>query len=231
MKRAAELMPLSREQQQAAFPSFFDAAPVIRLRDPLADFLGAARDGLLEYRYVDVVRLAGHSCPTVASAFLMTRAALQALYPQALPRRGELRVELRDAPGQGVTGVIGSVAGYLSGAAGEGGFHGIGGRFVRQGLLAYAVTMATQMRITRLDTGESVGVSADLRSVPGDPRAAELMARCLRGQASAEEQEAFRAAWQDRVQRLLLQHADDPDVIVLAREPEAAQASQLESRP
>jgi hypothetical protein len=62
-----------------AFPPFFDAAPVIRLQDPLADFLGAAHDGLLEYRYVDVVRLAGHSCPAVASAFLMTRAALQAL--------------------------------------------------------------------------------------------------------------------------------------------------------
>ena len=163
-------------------PAFFDAAPVIRLQDPLADFLGAARDGLLEYRYVDAVRLAGHSCPTVASAFLMTRCALRALYPQELPRRGELRVELRDAPGQGVTGVIGSVAGYLTGAAGEGGFHGIAGRFVRQGLLAYEVTMETQMRFTRLDTGESVGVSADLR-VFREIRAPELMARCLRGQA------------------------------------------------
>jgi hypothetical protein len=216
---------------QASFPSFFDAAPVIRLRDPLADFLGAARDGLLEYRYVDVVRLAGHSCPTVASAFLMTRAALQALYPKVLPRRGELRVELRDASGEGVMGVTGSVAGYLTGAAGEGGFHGIAGRFVRQGLLSYAVPMQSQMRFTRMDTGESVGVSADLRSVPGDPRAAEPMMRCLRGHASAEEQETFRAAWQDRVRRLLLQHADDPEVIVLAREPEAAHARELESRP
>jgi hypothetical protein len=210
-----------------AFPPFFDAAPVIRLQDPLADFLGAAHDGLLEYRYVDVVRLAGHSCPTVASAFLMTRAALQALYPQRLPRRGDLRVELRDGPDQGVTGVIGSVVGYLTGAAGEGGFHGIAGRFVRQGLLAYAVPMETQVRFTRLDTGECIGVSADLSKVPGDPRAAELMARCLSGQASGEDQQAFRAAWQGRVQRLLLQHADDPEVIVLAREPEAGLAARI----
>ena len=214
-----------------AFPSFFDAAPVIRLQDPLAGFLGAARDGLLEYRYVDVVRLAGHSCPTVASAFLMTRAALRALYAQALPRRGELRVELRDAPDQGVTGVIGSVAGYLTGAAGEGGFHGIAGRFERQGLLAYAVPMETQMRFTRLDTGESVGVSAELSAVPGDPRTGQLMARCLRGEASAEEQEAFRAAWQDRVRRLLLQHADDPGVIVLARQAEVARDNASGIRP
>ncbi len=58
------------------FPEFFAAAPVIRMRDPLAEFLGAAAGGLIDYRYEDAVRLAGHSCPTVASAFLMTRAAL-----------------------------------------------------------------------------------------------------------------------------------------------------------
>jgi len=213
---------------QAVFPAFFDEAAVLRLQDPLADFLGAAQDGLLEYRYVDVVRLAGHSCPTVASAFLMTRAALRALYGDELPRRGELRVELREAAGQGVTGVIGNVAGYLTGAAGEGGFHGIAGRFQRQGLLAYAVPLATQMRFTRLDTGDSVGVSADLARVPADPRIPELMGCCLRGQASDEEREAFRAAWQDRVRRLLLQHADDAEVIVLARATQEAPAAREE---
>jgi hypothetical protein len=210
---------------QSGFPAFFDEAPVLRLQDPLADFLGAAQGGRLEYRYVDVVRLAGHSCPTVASAFLMTRAALRALYAAELPRRGELRVELRDAAAQGVSGVIGNVAGYLTGAAGEGGFHGIGGRFERQGLLAHAVPLPTQMRFTRLDTGDSVGVSADLASVPADPRVPGLMGRCLRGQASREEQESFRAAWQDRVRRLLLQHADDPAVIVLARATQEAPAA------
>jgi formylmethanofuran dehydrogenase subunit E len=207
----------------ASFPSFFDEAPAIRLQDPLAEFLGAVRDGLLEYRYEHAVQFAGHSCPTVASAFLMTRAALQALYPDTLPRRGELRVQLREPAGEGVTGVIGGVAGFLTGAAGEGGFHGIGGRFARQGLLAFAEPIATQLRFTRLDTGVSVGVSADLKRVPGDPRAQELMPLCLRGRASPQEQEAFRAAWQDRVRRLLLQHADDPEVIVVHREADGAQ--------
>ena len=213
------------DSSQPVFPAFFDEAPVLRLQDPLADFLGAAQDGVLEYRYVDVVRLAGHSCPTVASAFLMTRAALRALYPEGLPQRGELRVELREPAGQGVTGVIGNVAGYLTGAAGEGGFHGIAGRFQRQGLLAHAVPLATQMRFTRLDTGVRVGVSADLARVPADPRVAELMGRCLRGEASAGERASFRAAWQDRVRRLLLQHADDPEVIVLARATQEAPAA------
>ena len=65
---------------RTAFPEFFAAAPAILVADPLAAFLGSARDGLVEYRYEDAVRLAGHSCPTVASTFLMVRAALRALY-------------------------------------------------------------------------------------------------------------------------------------------------------
>lgn len=210
------------------FPAFFDEAPVLRLQDALADFLGAAHGGVLEYRYADVVRLAGHSCPTVASAFLMTRAALCALYPQARPRRGEVRVELRGAADEGVAGVVGSVAGYLTGAAGEGGFHGIGGRFVRRGLLAFAVPLPTQLRFTRTDTGDSVGVSADLGRVPGDPRTGELMARCLRSLASLEERQAFGLAWQERVRNLLLDHADDPEVIVLTPVVQASPRPEVE---
>ena len=78
-------------------PSFFDAVRPIVVVDPLAEALGAAEGGLIEYRYVDAVKLAGHSCPTVAGAWLMTRAALARLYPGETPRRGEMRVELRQA--------------------------------------------------------------------------------------------------------------------------------------
>jgi len=44
------------------YPTFFDAVPPIVIHDPLAEFLGAAEDELIEYRYVDAVKLAGHSC-------------------------------------------------------------------------------------------------------------------------------------------------------------------------
>ena len=54
---------------QMHLPEFFAASPRLRVFDPLADFLGAAQDGVFEYVYADVVKLAGHSCPTVASAF------------------------------------------------------------------------------------------------------------------------------------------------------------------
>lgn len=59
-------------------PDFYEQAPVVRTYDPFAAMLGAARDGLFEYHYLDAVRLAGHSCPAVAGAFLIGRAALTA---------------------------------------------------------------------------------------------------------------------------------------------------------
>ena len=60
------------------FPVYFEQAPTIMVRDPLAEFLGAAEHGLMTYRYVDAVRLAGHSCPTVAGAYLMVCRGLKA---------------------------------------------------------------------------------------------------------------------------------------------------------
>lgn len=71
-----------------SFPAFFDAVPRFKMRDPLAEFLGAAEGGVLEYAYVDVVKLAGHSCPTVAAAYVLGCRALVALYPDSIPERG-----------------------------------------------------------------------------------------------------------------------------------------------
>ena len=200
-----------------AFPDFAEAAPRIRVRDPLAAFLGAAVDGVIEYQYADVIKLAGHSCPSVASAYLMARAALQALYPDTLSERGGVRVELPDPPSEGVSGVIGNVIGMITGAAGEGGFHGIGSRFDRRDLLAYGGDVPGQVRVSRLDNGAAVSVSVRTELIPGDARMRQLLPRCVTGAADAAEAAAFRALWQDRVRRLLLDHADDPEVVVVQR--------------
>lgn len=199
------------------FPAFFAEAPRIRVRDPLAAFLGAARDGVLEYGYADAVRLAGHSCPTVASAWLMARAALRALFGEALPVRGAVRVEMRDARQEGVTGVIANVLSLLTGATMDSGFKGIGGRFDRRELLAYDAAMPAQVRFTRCDNGTSVTVSARLEKVASDPRTAYLLARCITGAASPDEEAQFQHMWQERVRKLLIDHADDPEVIQVQR--------------
>lgn len=204
------------------FPDFFADAPVLQLYDPLAQFLGAEADGMLEYRYVDLVRLAGHSCPTVAAAFLSVRAALRALYGEATPERGQLRVEMRDEADAGTTGVIAAVAGAITGAAGPGGFAGIGGRFVRRGLLRFGADTPALMRLTRTDDGSAVEVEPHVQRVPGDPQLPDLLRRCVSGAADERQQTQFRAAWQARVRALLLEHADDPAVFELRRLPGAS---------
>lgn len=194
-------------------PTFFDQVPALQLRDPLAAVLGAAAGGILEYRYADAVKWAGHSCPTVAGAWLMTRAALRHLYGDELAQRGGIRVELRDGQADGTAGVTGGVIGMLTGAAGEGGFKGLAGRHARRDLLQYGVALPAELRFTRLDTGNAVAIDYNAAAVPPAPDLPPLMQRILAGAAGQEEVVRFAALWQDRVRRILIEHADDPEVV------------------
>lgn len=196
-------------------PDHLDAVPAIVVVDPLAELLGAAEGGLIEYRYLDAVKLAGHSCPTVAGAWLMTRAALARLYPGALPRRGEIRVELRQPLDEGVAGVVASIAGLITGAAGAGGFKGLAGRHGRAGLLRHGVPMDGEIRYTRVDTGQSVEATARVQTVPRPPGLSELMREALAPDADATIRHAFAQAWQGWVRSILVGHADDPALIEL----------------
>lgn len=197
------------------YPAFFDEVPGIALYDPLAEFLGAAEDGILEYRYLDAVKLAGHSCPTVAAAYWATCKALNFLYPDATPVRGDIRVEFSQDSSSGVTGVIANVVSMLTGAMSDSGFKGIGGRFDRREKLFFAVEMHSEMRYTRLDTKQTVQVKANLQRVPASPRLSRLMASCIANTASPAETAEFRELWQERVRSILLDHSDDPEVFVI----------------
>ncbi|MBX3700522.1 MAG: hypothetical protein KF903_05925 [Dokdonella sp.] len=201
-----------------ALQDFFAEAPRIRVHDALAQFLGAADDGMMEYGYADAVRLAGHSCPTVAGAFLMARAALRALYAEQAAERGAIRVDMRDGEGDGTTGVIAQVFTLVTGAAAGNGFHGIGGRFARQGLLRYAQHEVRGIaRFTRVDDGHAVEVWLDVSGLAPAPQMRALMVRAMADDASAADRHAFGAVWQERVRRLLLEHADDRSVIIVER--------------
>lgn len=198
------------------YPAFYDDAPRIAMRDPLAALLGAADDGRLDYCYLDAVRLAGHSCPTVAGAYLMARAAVQALYPDDVAERGGIAVQMPAPEDEGVTGVIAQVLTLITGAAADNGFHGIGGQFVRQSLLSYATSSRDgAIHFSRRDNGAAVAVTLDVSSVPAPIRLRELLGNALDPAASATQRAAFAQVWQSRVRRLLLEHADDPQVIQL----------------
>lgn len=195
------------------FPAFFDQLPPLVMRDPLAEILGAAAGGLIEYRYADAVKLAGHSCPTVAGAWLMARHALALLYPDTTPVRGALRVELRSPLDAGTTGVVGAVLGLVTGAAGEGGFKGLGGAQSRRDLLRYGVALDAEARITRVDSGVAVLLDYRPEAVPPDAAMGPLMARVIGGVADDEERAGFARLWQERVRRILMEHADDAALI------------------
>lgn len=190
-------------------PDFFAFAPRIIVRDGLAELLGAAEGGLFEYGYEDAVKLAGHSCPTVASAYMLTVHALRALYPDAVPERGGVRIEFAAPLAEGVTGVIASVVTLLTGAAQDGGFKGIGGRHVRRGLQQFGCDLPLQLRITRIDTGASVDAASDLSGVPADPAMSPLLQLCIAGRADPAQRLKFAELWQQRVRLILVDHAQD----------------------
>lgn len=196
-----------------SYPEFFAAVPRITLHDPLAELLGAAENGLIEYGYTDAVKLAGHSCPTVAGAYLMTLRALATLYPDGHPERGGIRVELKAAQADGTAGVTAAVAGLLTGAAGEGGFKGLAGRFSRRNLLAFDAGIDAELGFTRMDSGARATLTYHPEVVPPSPELQELMPKLLSGSASAADQTEFGRLWQMRVKRILIDHFDDLELV------------------
>lgn len=198
------------------YPAFFNEVRALTLHDPLAELLGAASGGLMTYGYTDAVKLAGHSCPTVAGAYLMTLKALEALYPGEVPVRGAVRVTFGAAQAEGVTGVTAAVAGLLTGAAGEGGFKGLGGRFSRQNLLQFEAGNDTRLQFSRSDSGASLSVSYHPEVVPAPPELQLLMPRLLSNEASTVEKTEFGRHWQMRVKRILIDHFDDPEMLTVS---------------
>ena len=198
-------------------PVFFDSVRTITLYDPLAELLGASTDGMLEYGFHDAVKLAGHSCPTVAGAYLMTLKALAVLYGEDIPTRGNIRVAFRDDQGSGVTGVIANVVCQITGAAGDGGFKGLAGQFRRSGLLSFNTAIDGMIRFERVDRAMAVETDYHPEQVPPDGNMSMLLQGLLTQRARAGDQAAFAALWQDRVRRILIDHIDDPALVTLTR--------------
>ncbi|MEO1938640.1 MAG: FmdE family protein [Sulfurimonas sp.] len=183
------------------YPDFFDTVEAIKLQDPLADILGAFDDGLYDISYIEVVKAAGHSCPTVAGAYLMSDAALKALFGERAVR-GMVEVSFKEDLEDGVAGVVGNVVAHITGATDKSGFKGLGGKFARHSLMHFNADINASARFRRVDTGKSVDVIYDPSSVPASPDMMPLMQKIMAGAASADEKKMFGVLWQDRVKRV-----------------------------
>ncbi|MFC7045781.1 FmdE family protein [Halobacteriaceae archaeon GCM10025711] len=175
----------------------------IRVRDPVAEALGVLDPGdpfVVTYR--DVVKAAGHSCPTAAGSYRMTQLAFDELYPDELPVRSQVAVVAGGPKDDIKYGVTAQLISYVTGAAEEDGFGGLAGGYGgRADLLSFdpiegeGVTFA----FGRTDTGDAVEVTYDVPSVPDIGPAAQHLEAIVEESATDEDRTAFQEAWHSRV--------------------------------
>ncbi len=184
------------------YPKFFEEIETIKLQDDLSTFLGAFEDGIVEFSFLDIVKSAGHSCPTVLGAYLMTLEGLKALYKEELPKRGEIFVEFAQNENEGVAGVIANVITNITGATVNLGFKGLAGSYDRRNLMKFDADINSSVKFTRKDTKESVEVNYDASSVGAHPNMSPLMQLCIQRRATPEQQAEFGQLWQERVKAI-----------------------------
>ncbi|MCK4664115.1 MAG: hypothetical protein KAT68_14705 [Bacteroidales bacterium] len=75
--------------------NLYDKAGIIKVKDPLASLVGYRKTGedFFEISLDDIGKYSGHVCAGIASSFLLTKQALEMLYPNGeIPVRGQIRV-------------------------------------------------------------------------------------------------------------------------------------------
>jgi len=195
------------------YPKFYDEVEHIILKDELSKFLGSSEEGIIDISYLDIVKMAGHSCVLVSGTYLMALKGLQELFGKELPERGRIKVELRESLSDGNTGVTAQVLSNITGATTDTGFNGINGKYNRRGLLYYGADIQSNVRFTRLDTNKSVEVSYLPMKVvkPG-----EIMQSVLGPDATEKSKKDFPRQWQEMI-KTIFAYADK--VIVINPEP------------
>lgn len=200
-----------RGTERTNFQHLADADP-IAVRDPLAEVLGVVPEGdPLVVGFPEVVLAAGHACPAVAGAYRATQLALDDLYPDALPVRSDIAVEVGGEPDDHGLGPMANVVSHVTGADRETGFTGFGGYGGRENLLSFTDLdgPGRTFAFHRLDTDDSVRVSfapgAVGMSPPGEGGGSvtDLIPKLVAGEASDAERRRFYDQWHNRVQRVL----------------------------
>lgn len=186
----------------------YDVEP-IEIRDPVAEALAVLEPGdPFVVTYEDVVRAAGHSCPTAAGAYRIAQLGLAALYPDDLPIRSEVAVEAAGPRDDGAYGVMARIVSYVTGAAGEDGFGGLAGGYGgRRDLLTFDAfeppTPDPTFRFRRTDTDDAVEVAYRVGEVPDGGPAIGHLQQLVDGSADEQRRAAFAEAWHGRVRTVL----------------------------
>lgn len=184
------------------YPDFFNTIETIKLKDPLSNLLGTFKNGMIEFTYLDVVKNAGHSCPTVAGAYLLALEGIKALYENETPLRGEIFVSFQEDSSEGVAGVIANVLSHITGATESLGFKGLNGNFIRHDLMQFNAEISSSIKLQRLDTGKTVELVYNPSSIAQNPQVGTLMQKIMQNIATTEEKKLFGTYWQERVENI-----------------------------
>ncbi len=200
------------------FWDFLEEVKPIIFKEPLAEILGVfKKEGVaLKYTFVDVIKLAGHACPTTAGAYLCCQKALEKLYPDEIPVRGEISVTVYGEQDEGVYGVMAQVFSLLTGAASATGFRGLGHKFKRKDLLKFSPEkiepQAMSFEFKRLDNGKAVLVKFYPQQIPFPEEKAkrlrELLELVIWEAAKDEQRKEFQELWLEKVKDMLLERKE-----------------------
>ncbi|WP_458189648.1 hypothetical protein [Haladaptatus sp. NG-WS-4] len=179
----------------------------IRIRDPVAEALTVLEPGEpFVISYADVVKEAGHSCPTASGAFRIIQLGLAALYPDEYPVRGDVEVTTGGPKSDATYGVMSRIISYVTGAAEEDGFGGLtGGYGDRKHHLHFQNADEAEPTFTfeRTDTDDVVQVTYHVGNVPSAGPTTQYLEKLIDGTATDEERTAFAEAWHGRVRVVL----------------------------
>jgi hypothetical protein len=166
----------------------------ISVYEPFSDFLlGTEEEKRFDLTLLDIVRFAGHACPSMVGAFLISQRVIKELFPDGVCVRGEIEIDIPSAVTQGATGPISNVFGFIFGAWGETGFGGLKNQFVRRGLMRYSVpdVPAGAFRFRNVKTGACMDVFYNPNLAPLD----------------SQDQEPFQLQWRRKI-KSILEHQD-----------------------
>ncbi len=194
-----------------------DPEPLI-FKEPFLEIIGQI-DGPIPYYYSEVVKLAGHSCGATAGAWVLVKKAMEALYGDETPVRGDIKITMPGPPDQYYIGVFGEIFTYLTGAAPESGFPGTAfpENANRRNKMIYPDEPTADMFplvnyiFERVDTGKKVAVGYNLGMVkPASSDEMEaLQAELTAGTISDEDRATWTKWWNDRAENAFINH-DQP---------------------
>lgn len=200
------------------FRDFLKDVEPIKFIEPFAETLGAfnSESVAIEYTFIDVVKMAGHACPTTAGAYLCCQKAMKKLYREEIAIRGEISITVYGGQDEGGYGVMGQVFSFLTGAAPASGFRGLGHKFRRKDLLKFTDEKvdheAMCFEFRRTDNSNAVLIKFYPQRIPfPDDKAINLgglLEKIIWDAAKENEKAEFQNLWMEKVKNMIIDNRE-----------------------